>query len=69
MFYKKLIFMKKLEINQMEVVEGGSCSSFGAGIFAGAMVIGIASGGVFIAVGALIGGWAGAMGFGACLHL
>ncbi len=61
--------MKKLEINQMEVVDGGSCGSFGAGIAAGALVIGIASGGVFIAVCALVGGWAGAMGYGACLHL
>jgi len=66
-FYKKLIFMKKLELNQMEVVDGGDG---GCAVGVASAVVGVIGFAVFIAfppaglLAGMLGGAAAGMGLG-----
>ena len=71
--FKKI--MKTLELNQMEELQGGgnpsTCAGYGTAVAVTGLIIGgalaVATGGVSLAVGALLGGWLGAGTYGACL--
>ncbi|OIO12592.1 MAG: hypothetical protein COZ76_03770 [Flavobacteriales bacterium CG_4_8_14_3_um_filter_35_10] len=65
--------MKTLELNQMVTIQAsgdsGTCYGYGASVLVTGLIIGasVATGGVSLAVGALLGGWLGAGTYGACL--
>lgn len=63
--------MKTLELNQMVNLQAsgdsGTCAGYGTAVLITGVIIGAATGGVGLAVGALLGGWLGAGSYGACL--
>ena len=67
--------MKKLELNQMENLNGGdnsTCYGWGTGVAISATLIGftffgVATGGAGFAAAALVGSWVGTMAAGSCI--
>jgi len=65
--------MKKLDFNEMEMVNGGksssTCAGFGVGVAVLGIGVGVITGGVGVAVGALVGTWLGSYSYFGCLFV